>query len=57
MHIAHSWLMNKITRRHVLGERELYSLIKLLINIERTVDLYLITKKNKKEIHMHTQEL
>ena len=33
---------------------ELYLLIKLLINIERTVDLCVITKK---EIHMHTQEL
>ena len=33
---------------------ELYLLIKLLINIERTVDLCVITHK---EIHMHTQEL
>jgi len=33
---------------------ELYLLIKLLINIERTVDLCVITKK---EIHMLTQEL
>ena len=33
---------------------ELRLLIKLLINIERTVELYVITKK---EIHMRTQEL
>ena len=33
---------------------ELYLLIKLLINIERTVDLCVITKK---EIHKRTQEL
>ena len=33
---------------------ELYLLINLLINIERTVDLCVITKK---EIHMRTQEL
>ena len=33
---------------------ELYLLIKLLINIERTVDLCVITKK---EIHTCTQEL
>ena len=34
---------------------ELHLLIKLLINMERTVDLCVITKK--KEIHMRTQEL
>ena len=33
---------------------ELYLLIKLRINIERTVDLCVITKE---EIHMRTQEL
>jgi len=33
---------------------ELYLLIKLLTNIERTVDLCVITKK---EIHMRTQVL
>ena len=33
---------------------ELYLLIKSLINIERIVDLGVITKK---EIHMRTQEL
>jgi len=33
---------------------ELYLLIKLLINIERTVDLCAITKK---KIHMRIQEL
>ena len=35
---------------------ELYLLIKLLINIERTVDLGVITHK-KKEIHTRTREL
>ena len=33
---------------------ELYLLIRLLINTERTVDLCMITKE---EIHMRTQEL
>ena len=32
---------------------ELYLLIKALINIERTVDLCVITKKNQKETHVH----
>jgi len=33
---------------------ELYLLVKLVINIERTVDLYVWSQK-KKEIHMRTR--